>query len=103
MLRLTVIEQTLEEAEIKVEGWVKSAKVEFLERKVILCFQQYRRLVLDLAGVRFIDAEGIALLRRWVNRGVVLRNSSYFVQNLLQAHGLELDPSEQSAEIERDG
>jgi anti-anti-sigma factor len=43
------------------------------------------RLVLDLAEVTFIDADGLALLRELSLRHVVLRNGSLFVTQQLKA------------------
>jgi ABC-type transporter Mla MlaB component len=40
-------------------------------------------LRLDLAGVHFVDAEGLALLRRLRKAGATLRNAAPFVQELL--------------------
>ena len=91
MIRLTVTAQHPDKTVLKVEGWMAGAEVELLAAEGACHFQRNRRLVLDLAGVRFIDAGGIDLLRRWVDRGVELHGGSYFVQNLLQAHGLEPD------------
>ena len=43
------------------------------------------RLVLDLAEVTFIDADGLALLRELSLRHVILRNGSLFVTQQLKA------------------
>jgi anti-anti-sigma factor len=42
------------------------------------------RLVLDLAEVTFIDADGLALLRELASRHVILRNGSLFVMQQLK-------------------
>ena len=42
------------------------------------------RLVLDLAEVTFIDADGLALLRELLFRQVILRNGSLFVTQQLK-------------------
>ena len=47
------------------------------------------RLVVDLAGVRFIGPAGLLLLRRLAERGLKLRRPSPFVQLLLRQHGLD--------------
>ncbi len=39
---------------------------------------------LDLSGVHYADAEGLTLLHRLVDQGIVLREVSPFVQELLE-------------------
>ena len=89
MLRITVVSQTNEGVVLKVEGRVSGADVELLEQEGARYLQEAGRLTLDLAGVRFIDEAGIALLRRWSKKRLVLRGESPFVRALLAAHGLD--------------
>jgi ABC-type transporter Mla MlaB component len=42
----------------------------------------FTRVYLDLSGVHFVDARGLALLHRLFNQGVVLQAVSPFVQEL---------------------
>lgn len=43
-----------------------------------------RRLCLDLAGVSFVDQEGVSLFRDLVTRGAVLTNYSPFIAERLK-------------------
>ena len=88
MVRLTVIVQTKEEVILKVEGWVSGVDVALLEEEGTRLLQQSERLILDLKGVRFIDREGISLLRRWSGKQLVLREPSPFLRTRLAEHGL---------------
>ena len=88
MVRLTVISQTKEEVVLKVEGWVSGENVALVEEEGTRLLQEAERLVLDLKGVKFIDREGIALLKRWSGDRLVLRGPSPFVCTLLEQHGL---------------
>ena len=88
MLRLTVISQTREEGVLKVEGWVSGEDVALLEEEGTRLLGETERLVLDLEGVRFIDREGIALLKRWSGERLVLRGASLFVRTVLEEEGL---------------
>ena len=88
MVRLTVISQTKEEAVLKVEGWVSGADAALLEEEGTRLLGESERLVLDLEGVRFIDREGIALLRRWSGERLELRGASPFVRTVLEEEGL---------------
>ena len=65
MLRITTVTHTPDRVVLKLEGWVSGTNVAFLEQDGTRCLQSGARLVLELSGVRFIDGNGLALLRRW--------------------------------------
>jgi anti-anti-sigma regulatory factor len=88
MLRLTVISQTQEESILKVEGSVSGADVALLEEEGSRLLQETQRLILELKGVKFIDREGISLLKRWSRSRLELREASMFLHTLLEEHGL---------------
>ena len=77
-----------QEAVLKVEGWVWGDNVDLLEQEGTRWLAEAGNLVLDLSGVRFIDAAGIAMLKRWPRARLVLRDGTPFVQTLLEAYGL---------------
>jgi RNA polymerase sigma-70 factor (ECF subfamily) len=66
-------------------------------------FVDYRRLLLDLSGVQFVDADGVALLHNLSRRGAVFIGSSAFLKELLrnkeaEEHGgMERDQDQSSA------
>jgi anti-anti-sigma regulatory factor len=73
---------------LRLEGQVKGAWVEELRR---VCDETVgeggssdARLVLDLADVMFVDANGVALLRLLSNRHVLLTHCSPFVAEQLR-------------------
>ena len=88
MIRLTVTSQTQEETTLKVEGWVSGAAVDVLEKEGARLFRETQRLILDLEGVKFIDWDGLALLRRWSGDRLVLRGASLFLHTRLEEYGL---------------
>jgi len=73
---------------LQVEGWITEEDVGVLDQEGACRMQGAKRLTLDLAGVRFIDTAGIALLKRWSEQGLELCGGSRFVRSLLNAHGL---------------
>ena len=89
MMRITVQTRTPDEVVLEVTGWVSGAGVGVLEQEGGRWLQGGQRLVLDLAGVKFIDAAGLALLEDWSGGALVLRRGSWFIRRLLQTHGLE--------------
>ncbi len=88
MIRLTVISQSGEETILKVEGQVSGSNVVLLEEEGTRLFRETQRLVLDLTDVRFIDQEGLAVLKRWSGDRLVLRGASLFLRTRLREHGL---------------
>ena len=88
MVRLTIRSQTPEEVVLEIHGWVSGKDVDVLEEEGTRLLEESQRLVLDLKGVKVIDREGIALLRRWSGERLVLRGGSLFIQGLLEQHGL---------------
>lgn len=88
MIRLTVISQSGEETILKVEGQVSGSNVVLLEEEGTRLFRETQRLVLDLTDVRFIDREGLAVLKRWAGDRLVLRGASLFLRTRLREHGL---------------
>lgn len=88
MIRITVETQTPEEVVLKVEGYISEKTVEPLRAEGERWLREKDRLILDLAGVRFIDAVGIALLRDWSGERLVLCGASRFVRALLERQGL---------------
>ncbi|MEW6753839.1 MAG: STAS domain-containing protein [Candidatus Latescibacterota bacterium] len=85
MLRVTVVEQTLDRVVLKVEGWVCRANLSLLEQEGAPWMSPAHRVVLDLDGVQFIDEAGAALVRHWMGQGAVARGGSAFVQMMLES------------------
>ena len=88
MVRLTIQAQTPEETVLEVHGWVSGENVTILEDEGTRLLGESQRLVLDLKGVQFIDADGIALLERWSGERLTLRNGLPFIRALLERHRL---------------
>ena len=88
MIRLTIRSQNPREAVLQVDGWVSGEDVAILEQEGMRLFRACQCLVLDLRGVQFIDEKGISLLQRWPGERLLLRGGPWFVQALLEKHGL---------------
>lgn len=89
MLRINPIEQTLEEAVLRIEGRLAGSDVNLLEQELEQQVQKVKRLVLELQGIRHIDRDGLAMLERWTGEGLELRGSTTtFVRALLKTRGL---------------
>ena len=88
MIRLTVTSQSVEETILKIEGWISGSNVALLDEEGTRLLGETQRLVLDLSDVRFIDREGIAVLRGWSGERLELRGASLFLRLRLREHGL---------------
>ena len=88
MVRLTVVSQTPAEEVVKVEGWLNREEVVLLAQLGEKVRQRGARLVLDLAGVRFIDEKGLALLASWAGPQLGLRRPSLFLGQVLACRHL---------------
>ncbi len=78
-----------DEVTIRLEGEVMGLWVEELRRACEASAPagnggEAVRLVLDFADVRFIDADGLTLLRELLTRRVVVKNRSLFVNEQLR-------------------
>jgi len=100
MLRLTVRSRSATEIVLQVDGWVAEEDVALLAAEGDRVLAAGQRLVLELGGVMFVDAAGLALLERWGRLRLPgqagapwpprleLRDGSPFIRRLLERHGL---------------
>lgn len=70
---------------LQLEGQIIGPWVDELERVSEPLVSRGLALVLDLTEVVFVDAEGVALLAGFGQRGVTLRNCSPFVEEQLKS------------------
>ena len=73
---------------VRLEGQLIGPWVKELERSCAEERTNGAGLVLDLAGVSFIDNEGLAFLRSLTAGAVALTNPSHFVAEQLKGAGL---------------
>jgi len=88
MLRLVALADDPDETVLVAEGWIQGDNVALLHREIVERMEAHTQLVLDLAGVRFIDPAGLDLLARWAAQGLALRGGSLFIRALLARRGL---------------
>jgi anti-anti-sigma regulatory factor len=73
---------------LRLEGQLIGPWVKELEHSCADARTNGARLVLDLAGVSFIDNDGLAFLQSLTDRAVALINPSHFVAQQLKGAGL---------------
>ena len=84
MLKITRSDLDPMHTTLRLEGRVTEANLSELERTQTECQQEGRRLVLDLAGVSFVDRVGVAALHRLRRDGIIFTGCSPFVSELLK-------------------
>jgi anti-anti-sigma regulatory factor len=91
MLRLVLQSSSDRQHRVALFGSLAGPEVNLLAEEGRRHLAEIPRLVLDLDGLRFIDAAGLGLLRSWAGSRVQLRGGSVFIRALLAAEGLEVE------------
>ena len=85
MMRIEVRSQTEAEVVLRVAGWVDNpALVRVLREEVECWLEQERRVVLELAGLKALSLEGLALVHSWQGRPVDLLRMPVFIGSLIE-------------------
>ena len=83
MLRITRTDRD-DATTLLLEGRLTRSEQAALDEACAACNGDGRRVVLDLAGIGFVDAAGASALRLWRERRVLLTGCSPFVRELLE-------------------
>jgi anti-anti-sigma regulatory factor len=84
MVRISVTGSSLDAVSLLLEGQLIGEAVDELDSSCEQALANGRRLILDLAGVSFIDRKGVALFHRLATRNVSIVNCSGFVTERLK-------------------
>ena len=87
MLRITEEAQSSSCVTLKVEGRIVSSWVDLLEHKCYTLRQNENSVVLDFSEVTFIDAQGLAMLKRLASPQLRVVNSPPFIEELYETEG----------------
>ena len=79
MLRISTELQEGSNTRLRLEGTLRGPWVEELRRACLQAAERCGRLELDLTQVEFIDRDGVALLRRLLEDGVIVFGCTRFV------------------------
>lgn len=79
MLRISVASDSVQTIQFHLEGNLAGPWVEELRRLADDALAQKKAISLDLRGVRFVDVQGVALLREFSRRQISQVNCSPFV------------------------
>jgi anti-anti-sigma regulatory factor len=84
MLRITRLDGRRQATILRLEGRLTQRGLDELEDVIANCRSDKRHVVIDLAGLAFLDEPGAAALVAAQNAEVELVGASPFVQQLLQ-------------------
>ena len=87
MLRITPTDSSKDQVILRLEGRVAGPWVTELWKACEKALGEGQALVLDLAGVSFLDSAGVTLLRKFRSNGVELAECSAFVTEQLKTAG----------------
>ena len=88
MLRISVMNESDEAIQLRVEGWLVGAWVDELRLQTQAAFAQSKTLSLDLEKLWFVDSHGVALLRDLARQSVTQLNCSPFIDQQLKETAL---------------
>src|SRR5580700_8999241 len=97
MMRISVVQSSSQTVTLRVEGEVKGRWVAELGRACEEALSRDIRLDLDLAGVSFVDIDGINLFRVLMDRQVVFTNPCPFIAEQLGFSSIP--PTENCGEV----
>ena len=89
-LRITREGGSRSRATLKLEGKVVAEWAALLERECFEFLQSRRLVVLDLAGVTFVDRTGIQTVERLSQAGVEIRCRPGAVASVLEGEGIHV-------------
>jgi len=84
MLRIEKVGEDAGTVRLKLEGRVVAQWVAALEEECQPVLQRSKRLILDVAGVTFIDRDGVAMLAKMNGKRLQVVNCSPFLRALLR-------------------
>jgi len=84
VLRITSVSSPSGEVELRLEGRLVGRWVGLTRRICLRALDDGSSVTVDLAGVAFIDRDGVALIRDLTDRGVSVVHCSPFVGELLR-------------------
>ncbi len=87
MLKITNIQESETTVRLKLEGKVTDQWAALLDGECRAFLRDRKALVLDCAGVSFLDAQGIHVLRNLPFHAVKIIDAPGFVTELLQTGG----------------
>ena len=84
MLRITTMKTNGSPIQLKLEGKIMAEWASLLEHECRTFIAQQQHVVLDMAGVTFLDGHGVMMLQSLPDQHISLINRSDFIKELLE-------------------
>ncbi|NIP38451.1 MAG: hypothetical protein GWO07_05960 [Candidatus Dadabacteria bacterium] len=87
MLKITEINNKRNKVELKLEGRIVGTCIDYLEQ---VCADYYKQkfdeVLLDFSGVRYVESDGVDLLKNLMKNNVKIKSCPIFIEELLKNH-----------------
>ena len=84
MLRIDKVYENLFTVKLKLEGTLVGEWVSLLKEKILECLENNRKVLLDFSELRFIDEDGMEMLKRMPSEKIKITNCPKFIDELLK-------------------
>lgn len=84
MLRISTLTESCSTVTLKLEGRIVADWVSVLERECRRWVKERRKILLDLSEVRFVDGQGLEVLKRMQSENLEIINSPVLLRELLK-------------------
>ena len=84
MLRISKLCENPSGLRLKLEGRIVSEWVSILEEQILECLKKNQKVLLDFSELRFVDKDGVEMLRRMPSEKIEIINCPGFIEEFLK-------------------
>ena len=84
MLRISKLCENPSGLRLKLEGRIVSEWVSILEEQILECLKKTQKVLLDFSELRFVDKDGVEMLRRMPSEKIEIINCPGFIEEFLK-------------------
>jgi len=84
VLRISKLCENPSGLRLKLEGRIVSEWVSILEEQILECLKKTQKVLLDFSELRFVDKDGVEMLRRMPSEKIEIINCPGFIEEFLK-------------------
>src|SRR4029077_9766424 len=84
VLRISKLCENPSGLRLKLEGRIVSEWVSILEEQILECLKKNQKVLLDFSELRFVDKDGVEMLRRMPSEKIEIINCPGFIEEFLK-------------------
>jgi len=84
VLRISKVYENPSGLKLKLEGRIVSEWVSILEEQILECLKKTQKVLLDFSELRFVDKDGVEMLRRMPSEKIEIINCPGFIEEFLK-------------------